>query len=417
MEARTTEFRKRLSRFLRELGPGVVSGASDTDPTTVATMSVVGSTAGYSLSWLAILTFPMLANVQMISARIGVITRRGLQETVRERFGRTWGAVLLAAVLLVNLLTLGADLEAGAAALGLVFGIDYRWFAIPLGAALFALLAAGSYRTVERVLKYVLLVLFAYVGAAFLARPEWAQVLESTVVPHLSLSPDYTAAALAILGTTLTSYAYVWEAVEEAERKLPIAKLGLAQADAAVGMLVAVVVFWFILIATAATAGVHHKHIESAQDAAAALQPVAGVAAKYLFAAGLLASACIAVPVLSATTAYLAGAEFDFPFGLTRRLSEAVEFYLILGASIAIAAGISLVGVPAMTLLYAASIAGALGTPVSLVFLLLIARDKTVMRGKPVGKLSSAGGWATAAIVTLAGGWFLATHALPALGR
>jgi Mn2+/Fe2+ NRAMP family transporter len=417
VNGRTSRFRKRLFGLLRELGPGVVSGASDTDPTTVATMSVVGSTTGYSLSWLAILTYPMLANIQVISARIGVMTRRGLQEIVRDRFGRAWGAVLLLAVLLVNLVTLGADLEAGAAALGLIFGIDYRWFVVPIGAALFGLLAAGSYRTVERVLKYVLLVLFAYIAAAFLARPEWGQLLGSTVIPHLSASPDYTAAALAILGTTLTSYAYVWESVEESERKLPISKLGLAQADAAVGMVVAVVVFWFILVATAATAGAHHKHIESAQDAAAALQPVAGVAAKYLFAAGLLASACIAVPVLAATTAYLTGAEFDFPFGLTRRLSEAVEFYVILGASIAVAAGISMLGVQAMTLLFAASIAGALGTPVSLVFLLLVARDEKLMRGKPVGKLSSAVGWATAAIVTAAGLWFLGNQALSALGR
>ena len=378
---------------------------------------MVGSTTGYGLSWLAILTYPMLANVQQISARIGVMTRRGLQELVRERFGRGWGLVLLGSVLCVNVITLGADLEAGAAALGLVSGIDYRWFALPLGAVLFALLAKGSYTTVERVLKYVLLVLLAYVGAAFLARPDWGQLLQATVVPHISLSPDYTAGALALLGTTLTSYAYVWEAVEESERKLPVRRLGLAQADAAAGMLVALIVFWFILVATAATAGAHHKHIESAQDAAAALQPVAGVAAKYLFAAGLLASACIAVPVLSATTAYLAGAEFNFPFGLSKRLSEAVEFYVILGASIALAAGISLAGVPAMTLLFAASIAGALGTPVSLVFLLLVAQDRKLMRGKPVGRVARAIGWSTAAIVAAVGLWFVVSHAAQAFGR
>jgi Mn2+/Fe2+ NRAMP family transporter len=412
---RTTDFRRRLFRYLKALGPGIVSGASDADPTTVATMSVVGATTTYRLSWLTVLVYPMLANVQVISARVGLVTNRGLQELVRRRYGRRWGIVLLIAVLAVNLVTLAADLEAGAAALGLVFNLDYRWFALPLGAVLFVLLVAGSFTTVERVLKYVLLVMFAYVAAAFLARPGWMQVLDQTVQPHISFEPAYVAAALAVLGTTLTSYAYVWEVVEESERKLPIRRLGLAQADAALGMLVAVAVFWFILVAAAATAGVHHHSIETAQDAANALQPVAGAGAKYLFAVGLLASACIAVPVLAATTAYLASAEFEFPFGLSKRFGEAVQFYSVVGASLAVAIVIALAGIPAVRLLYAASIAGALGTPISLVFLLLIAQDRGVMRGNPIGRLARVIGWATTAAVAGIGAWFLAQQAQSAV--
>jgi Mn2+/Fe2+ NRAMP family transporter len=253
--------------------------------------------------------------------------------------------------------------------------------------------------------------MFAYVAAAFFARPDWAQVLDQTLQPHVSLQPAFVAAALAVLGTTLTSYAYVWEAVEESERRLPVRRLGLAQADAAVGMLVAVGVFWFILVAAGATAGVHHQTIETAADAAAALQPVAGPAAKYVFAVGLLASSCIAVPILTATTAYLAAAEFEFPFGLSKRFGEATQFYAIVGASLLVAVVVALAGVPAVTLLYAASIAGALGTPVSLAFLLLIAQDRRVMRGGSIGGLSRAVGWLTAALVAAIGLWFLAQQA------
>ncbi len=404
----------RLYGYLRALGPGVVSGASDTDPTTVATMSVVGSTTGYSLSWLTLLCYPMLANVQVISARIGVVTRRGLQEIVRERFGRRWGFVLLLSVLAVNLVTVAADLEAGAAALGLIFHLDYRWFVLPLAAALVLLLVFGSYTGLERILKYVLLVLLGYVAAAFLAHPQWTSVLHASIAPHISFDSAYVSGSLALLGTTLTSYAYVWEVVEESERKLPVRRLGLAQADAAFGMFVAVLVFWFILIATASTAGLHHHAVQTAQDAAAALRPVAGPVAEYLFGVGLLASACIAVPVLAATTAYLAGAEFDFPFGLSKKWTEAVEFYAIMIATLAIAVGVDMIGIPAVSLLFGASIAGALGTPISLVFLLLVGQDRKLMRGRAIGPWSRVIGWSTAALVTAIGLFFLGEQAAAA---
>jgi Mn2+/Fe2+ NRAMP family transporter len=414
---RSGRYRRLFYQFLQALGPGVVSGASDTDPTTVATMAVVGSTTGYRLSWLALLTYPMLANVQFVSARIGLVTRKGLQELVRRRYGKRWAFILFASVVAVNVVTLGADLEAGAAAIGLVVNLDYRWFTVPLAAVLLLLLVFGSYQRVERVLKYVLVVLFAYVAAAFLAHPHWNEVLRATTSPGMSFEPRYLAPALAILGTTLTSYAYVWEAVEEAERRLPIRRLGLAQADAALGMIVAVGVMWFILVATAATAGAHHHPVQTAADAAAALQPFAGPAAKYLFAAGLLASACIAVPVLSATTAYLAGAEFEFPSGLSKRLGEAREFYVILSLAMGVAVAISLAGIAPVRLLFAASIAGAFGTPISLAFLLLVARDRRVMRRHTLPGWSSVVGWSTLVVVALTAAWLLVQAALPLVGR
>src|SRR5207237_1035004 len=183
-------------------------------PTTVATMSVAGATTMFSLSWLLLLLLPMLASVQVIASQVGVAARAGLEEVVRKRYGRRWGLLLLLSVLAVNLVTIGADLGAGAAAAGLILKAPAHWLGLPYAALLLTLLVFGTYDEVQRVLKYVVLAFAAYVLAAFLARPNWQAVLAATAAPHLSFKPEYVQAVLAILGTTLTSYAYVWEAEE-----------------------------------------------------------------------------------------------------------------------------------------------------------------------------------------------------------
>lgn len=396
-----------LRAYFGALGPGMISGASDNDPTTVATMSVVGASTVYGLSWLVILIFPMLTAIQIISARIGAVSKRGLQRDVAKHYGRGWGLLLLAAVLAVNLVTLAADLEGGAAALGLLFHVDFQWFIIPFAVVAFGLLALGSYAGVQRVLKYVLLVFVAYVVSAFLAHPNWGQVLHATVLPSFSFKSQYVQGALALLGTTLTSYAYVWETIEEAEERPPISELGLAQADAGFGMFVAVAVFWFILIGTGATLGVHHKQVQTAQDAAQALTPVAGPIAGDLFAIGLLASAVLAVPVLAATSAYIVGEEFGFRSSIKNNPRRAIPFYGVLGASLVIGVVISFLGIPPIRLLFVSSIAGGLGTPISMVFLLLVGRDRKIMGDKTLGKTLTTIGWTAALLITVISGYFL----------
>ena len=321
-EETETHSPRRWSGYFKALGPGMISGASDNDPTTVATISVIGSTTTYRLSWLMVLVFPMLSAIQVISARIGTVTKRGLQRCVAKHYGRGWGMLLLLSILAVNVVTIAADLEGGAAALGLIFHLEWQWFIVPFAAGAFLLLVFGSYHAVQRVLQYVLLVFLAYVFSAFAAHPNWGAVLHDTVLPSLSFNSTYIQGALALLGTTLTSYAYVWETIEEAEERPPISELGLAQADAGFGMFIAVAVFWFILIGTGATLGVAHKQVQTAQDAAQALAPAAGPIASYLFAMGLLASAVLAVPVLAATSAYVVGQEFGFRSSLDRSIGR-----------------------------------------------------------------------------------------------
>ena len=402
--------RRPIGRFLktvRELGPGLVAGASDCDPTTVATMSVAGASTGYRLSLLTLLTYPMLATIQVISAQLGVVAKAGLQKVVKDLYGRPWSLILLASLLAVNVITIAADLEAGAAALGLIIPVDLRWFIVPYTAVLGAMLLFGSYEAVVRILKYVLLIFVAYIFSAFLAHPEWGAILRATVIPSLSLDKHFVQAALAILGTTLTAYAYVWETQEEAEEEAPIGQLGHARLDAGAGIAVAVAMFWFILISTGTTLGLHHKPVESAQQAAAALRPIAGPFASYLFAAGLLASSVIAVPVLAASSSYLIGSEFGWTVGLSKKFARAKPFYVAMAGMLSIAAVVSFAGIPPIRLLFIASIAGGLGTPIGLVFLLLAARNRRAMHRHPIGGVLTGIGWLTTALVTGVAVFFL----------
>jgi Mn2+/Fe2+ NRAMP family transporter len=253
---------------------------------------------------------------------------------------------------------------------------------------------------VERVLKYVILVFLAYVAAAFLARPSWGAVLSATVWPQISRNPDYVAAALAILGTTLTSYSYVWETQGQAERERSVEQLRLARIEAGLGMLVAVAIFWFILIATGATIGAHHQNVDTPEQAAQALRPFAGPLASDLFGIGLLASSLIAVPVLAATSSYLLCQQFEWPAGLSRPVSEARRFYSIIGVALALGVVISLVGLPTISLLFAASLVAGLATPISLIFLMLIAHQPGMLGGHRISWRLKAAGWATTFVVS-----------------
>lgn len=268
--------KKPLVPWWKVLGPGIVSGASDNDPTTVASLAVIGSTTVYGLSWLVLLTIPMLSIVQAISAQVGMVMNTGLEKTVRTRYGKGWALLALVSLLIVNLITLAADLEGGGAALSLLMHLDYRWFVVPLAVAAGFMLILGNYKKIQRVLIYLPLIFLSYVAAAFLARPEWRDVLRNSLIPQFSFTGPMVAGAIALLGTTLTAYSYVWETVEMSEEATPLSRLGLVQVDSTLGTIIAGASFWFILIATGATLGVHGKVVQTAEDAANALTPFAG---------------------------------------------------------------------------------------------------------------------------------------------
>lgn len=394
--------RERPDAWWKLLGPGIISGASDNDPTTVATLAVIGSTTIYGLGWLVLLVIPMLATVQALSGRVGAVCGEGLETILKHRYGRVVALVTLLCVFIVNQITLAADMEGGGAALQLLSGWDYRWFVIPLAAATACTLTFANYHAVRRYLIYIPLVFFAYVAAAFMAHPDWHSVLYHSFVPRITIDSAFTSGAIALLGTTLTAYAYVWETIEMSEERPKLMHLGLVQADAALGTVIAGIVFWFIVIATGATLGLQHHSVQTAQDAADALKPLAGRWASLLFGIGLLASSLIALPVLAGTSAYVVAEMFGWRKGIDAKFQQAPFFYGVVIATLAIGVLIALMGISPIHLLFAASIAGGLATPVTLFFVLLAAGSTELMGTFRSPLWLRIAGWSVFAVVTTA---------------
>ena len=382
---------------IRDIGPELISGASDNDPTNVGTAAAVGARTAYQLSWVSVLLTPMLYVVLAIAAQVAVAAGSDLQSLALKRYGRKVAAVLLASVVVVNVVTIAADLQAGAAGIGLLAGVDFRWLVLPLGAAVACLLLVGRYGQVVAVLRLLVPGYLAFTVAAILARPSWPSVLAGSLVPDLPLRRVVLTGSLALLGTTLTSYVFVWETVqrgaEETRRATLGRRLGRARAGAAAGAVFTALILWSMQVAAAATLGRHHLPAASAADAARALRPLAGPYAGDLFAAGLVISALVALPVLIASTAYVIGAQFDWRRGLSQPVGQAGRFYAVLTAPIVLAAALTLAGVPVLGMLVAASVVGGLGTPVGLFILLRLARDRQIMGSQAISGRLAAGGW------------------------
>jgi Mn2+/Fe2+ NRAMP family transporter len=393
-------------RIATRLGPGIISGASDNDPTTVASLAVIGSTTVYALSWLVLLIIPMLAVVQAISAQIGAVTKSGLERIIRRHYGFSWALVAMLSILIVNVLTLGADLEGGGAALQLFTGVDYRVWIVPMAVAVTLMLVLGSYKRIERVLIFIPLIFLSYVAAAFAVHPDWRQVALHTFIPHLEATPAYITGAIALLGTTLTSYVYVWESIEVAH-DAPVRRLGLVQAEGTIGAAVAGITFFFIVVATGATLGTHHRVVETAQDAAQALAPIAGRWSALLFGIGLLGSALLAIPVLAATSAYVISAMFHWRGNLDSKFWHARGFYVAMSASMLVGLGIAFAGIPPVKLLFVSSIVGGLATPITLFLMMLVAQDRKIMQHDRCQGWLLVSGWCVTGTVTAAAIAFL----------
>jgi Mn2+/Fe2+ NRAMP family transporter len=402
----------RSPRLRALVGPEVLTAAADNDPTNVGTAVLVGAQTGYRLSWVALLVAPLLAVVLAIAAQVGIVARSDLQSLVVKQYGQRVARALLVSVVSVNLVTIAVDLQAGAAGIGMLAGIGSKWFVAPLGVALVVLLLVGKYDEVVAILRYVLVGFLAFGAAAILARPNWLAVLRASLIPHLSLGSADIGGATALIGTTLTTYVYLWETIAvgveskptpgSADRELRRSRIG-----AITGAVSTAVILWFMLITSAATLGVHHQSVSTAQDAARALRPLAGGAAADVFAVGLITSAIVALPVLMASTAHVIGAEFNWRRGLSAGITRARGFYIVLAVSIALGAAIDLANVPLLKVLVAASIIGGIATPIGLVLLLRLARNTQVMGDRPISPRLAAAGWVVTLVVGALGAAFI----------
>lgn len=405
-----------LKRSFRVLGPGLVTGASDDDPSGIGTYSIAGASLGFATLWTALLTFPLMTATQIICSRVGQVSGRGIAGVLRRYYPRWLLYPVVAALVAANTVNVGADIGAIAAAINLLVPVPVAAMIVPIALAIMALQVWGSYRLIANTFKWLCLALLAYIGAAIFARPQGMQVLRNTFVPTIRLDGDFIAVLVAILGTTISPYLWFWQSNQEVEEEISMGRTSLKSRrgataaemkysviDTTVGMFASNIVMYFIILTTAATlftAG--NTDINSAADAAEALRPVAGSGATILLAVGLIGAGTLAIPILSGSAAYAVSETFGWKYGLDENPARAWQFYGVIAASSLIGMLLNFTGVnPIDALFWTAVINGVLAPPL-LVMVMHISRNKAVMGEDRPGPLVTYLGWLTAAIMALA---------------
>jgi NRAMP (natural resistance-associated macrophage protein)-like metal ion transporter len=398
--------------LLRSLGPGVITGAADDDPSGIATYSVAGAQLGTKLLWTALLTWPLMAAVQMMCARIGKVTGQGLAANFKQRFPNWLLRVVIVALLAANTINIAADLAGMADAAAMLSGVNAHLLVI-----VFALLISWAtirleYHQIANVLKWLVLVLFAYPITAFVVGTDWSKVLRASLVPSVPHTRDEWSTLVAILGTTISPYLFFWQASEEVEeeksagqstlakrRGATLKELELRNFDVGVGAFFSNMVMFFIILTTAITLNRHGiTHIETTRQAAEALRPLAGKFAATLFTVGIVGVGFLAIPTLAGSTAYAFAETFRWRQGLDKKLNQARAFYALILFSTGVGVGLDFVGTNPVKALYWTAVINGLLAPFLLVAILIVASDKKLMQGQPSSRL----GWIVVAITTVA---------------
>ncbi|MGB2622042.1 MAG: divalent metal cation transporter [Candidatus Acidiferrum sp.] len=405
-----------MGRTLAILGPGVITGAADDDPSGISTYSVAGAAYGYSTLWIALLTFPLMSAVQLMCARLGMVTGQGLGAAVRSHFPRwvLWGACSI--LLVANVINIGADLGGMAEGTQLVTGIR-PLFWIPFYAFLIlGLLIWTSYRLIARIFKWLTLVLFAYVLTSFFAHVDWKQALAATLVPHVEWSRGFMAVLVGILGTTISPYLFFWQAAEEVEedrakgqttvakRKGSTAKeLRDARADTLAGMFFSNFIMYFIILTTAATLHAHGQvHIATARQAAEALRPLAGKGASLLFTLGLIGTGMLGVPVLVGSSAYAVAEGANWRGSMADRPKRARAFYGVMVVAMALGFVLNYLRLNAVKMLFWSAVINGLLAPPLILLVILLTSNRKVMGEHVNSPVLRYLGWATFVVMAAA---------------
>ncbi len=415
-EVRLEREKNPVKRLLIVLGPGLITGASDDDPSGIGTYTQAGAAFGFATLWTAPATLPMMAAVQLICAKIGMVSGMGLAGVLRKHYARwvVYGSMSL--LVIANTINAGTDIGAIAAAVNLLVPIPALVLVVPIAIGILTVQILGSYALISRIFKWLTLTLFAYIGAAFLARPHWREVLIGTVVPTLRVDHQYLMTLVAILGTTISPYLFFWQASQEVEEELNMGRLTLAEREGATdqeikiaeidvntGMLFASIVFYFVILASAATLHVAGKtDIQTATDAAEALKPLSGGAASILFALGLIGSGFLAVPVLTGSSAYAIGEAFGWNCGLDEKLRTAPRFYAVIIVSTLVGMLINFLRIQPVTALFWTAVINGVLAPPLLVMIMLVSNNKEVMGKRVNGRLTNFIGWTTAVLMSAA---------------
>lgn len=423
-------FRHRVGTRLRDpsiwecLGPGLVTGAADDDPSGIATYSQTGAQFGFATLWTLWLTYPLMVAMQYVSALIGRVTGEGLAANIRTHYPKPvlFGIVLL--LFVANTINLGADIGAMGESMTLIFGgMPFLWTVLVAIVAL-TLLIMLRFRTYARILKYLTLSLFAYAGVLFLIHVPWAEVLTSLVMPKVQLSRDYLTAVVAIFGTTISPYLFFWQASHEVEqqkqargeqplRKKPSqggVQLRRVKWDTLIGMGMSNLVAFFIMLTAATVLHAHGKtHIDSAAEAAQALKPIAGDLSFFLFAAGIVGTGMLAIPTLAGSAAYAVAETFKWPKGLDKHLFQASGFYGTVALGTILGVVFTAIGInPMKALFWSAVLNGVIAIPL-MVIIMLLSSKKSLMKKFVASKRLRWAGWAATVVMFAAFAGMLAT--------
>jgi len=407
---------RRVRRFFGELGPGLITGAADDDPSGISTYSVTGASFGYAPLWTALFSFPLMVSVQLMCARLGMVTGRGLAGVIRRRYPPwvLWGACSL--LIVANVVNIGADLGGMAKATEMVTGVNSLVWTPIYATLIISLLFWTSYSLIARVFKWLTLVLFAYVIAAFLAHPNWRAVLHATFVPHIEWSSAYIATFVGILGTTISPYLFFWGASQEVEEERKIGRqtveeregatdeeLRKSRTDVITGMFFSNLVMYFIILTTAATLHAHgHTNIDTAQQAAEALKPLAGNGAYLLFTLGLIGTGMLGVPVLAGAAAYAVAEARNWRGTLEDKPRLAKKFYAIVASAMLLGLVLQYAGFNAVKMLFWSAVLNGVLAPPLIVLVVLLTSSQTIMGERANPPILKWLGWITAAVMTAA---------------
>ena len=407
----------RLGLLLAVIGPGIITANVDNDAGGITTYSVAGAKYGYSLLWMMPLVALALIIVQEMSARLGVVTGKGLADLIRERFGVKWTTVIIGLMLIANLANTVSEFAGVAASLE-IFGVS-KYISVPIAAVgVWLLIVKGNYRRVERIFLFASAIYLTYVASGILADPPWQEVGRALVTPTFRFDAGYVTIFVTIIGTTIAPWMQFYQQASIVDKGLKISEFAYERIDVIIGSLFAVVVAAFITIACAATLNVHGVQVTTAKDAALALLPLAGPYAEILFAIGLLNASIFSAAILPLSTAYVVCEAFGWEMGINRSFKEAKIFFGIYTALIVLGAGIILLPVPSLidAMLSSQTLNGVL-LPVILIVMLRLINDRRQMGKYVNGRVFNAIAWVTVAILIGLTGLLIVTSWFPqALG-
>ena len=408
--------------FFADLGPGLITGAADDDPSGISTYSVAGATFGYAPLWTALLSFPLMVSVQLMCARLGMVTGRGLAGVVRRRYSRLvlWSACLVLVV--ANVINIGADLGGMADVSHMVTGVSAFFWTPFYAITIIVLLCWLSYRRIAKIFKWLTLVLFAYVVTAFLAHADWHAVLRYTFLPHVEWSSSFLSVLVGILGTTISPYLFFWQAAQEVEeerargRNLAQRKgatdeeIHRSRTDVVTGMFFSNLIMYFIILTTAATLHAHGvTHIDTALQAAEALRPLAGPGAYWLFTLGIIGTGMLGVPVLVGSCAYAVSEGAAWGGSLERKPRQAAKFYGVMAIAMMVGLALNFARLDAVKMLFYSAVVNGLLAPPLILLVILLTSDPKVMGARVNPPVLRYLGWITFVVMLAAAVGMLVT--------